>query len=109
MRFKKKLPHKGWPWPPGRLGDGLGLELQDLAAPLRRVGGEALFGEDQMADLPLGREHIRLLHIIREHMKVFQIDNIRIWGIKYVDIIGKYRIGEGLRICVPCDSVVRIL
>ena len=68
-------------------------------------GKKSLLRKDQMADFSSRGEHIRLLHVIGQNVKVFQVDNI---GIGFLLVIGKYRILKGLRIRVPCDAVIGV-
>ena len=90
------------------LFDALSLEIEALAVVGRRIGCEALLGEDQVADLSGRGEHVCLLHIVGQNVEILQVDNISICFLQRVDIIGEDRILEGLRICVPCDAVVGI-
>ena len=61
-----------------------------------------------LADLSGRGKHVGLLHIIGQNMKILQVDDISICFFQCIFVIGEDRILEGLRICVPCDTVVGI-
>ena len=71
-------------------------------------GKKSLLRKDQMADFSSRGEHIRLLHVIGQNVKAFQVDNIGIGFLLDILVIGKYRILKGLRIRVPCDAVIGV-
>lgn len=88
--------------------NALGLEIEALTAVDRGIRSESLLGEDQVADLSGRGKHVGLLHIIGQNMKILQVDDISICFFQCIFVIGEDRILEGLRICVPCDTVVGI-
>ena len=83
------------------LFDTLSLEIEALAVVGRRIGCEALLGEDQVADFSCWGEHVCLLHVVGQNVEILQrndyvhllVNPMMSVGYEWMDWSGNLRAG----------------